>query len=433
MPRTRLALAAAFVVAASFPSLAHAQKVWVVAPTLGPGVDFNAILFAVNTAASGDLVLVKSGTYGPFELDGKGMYVVEDAGADVRIAGAPLLAVRNTSASQPTWLHGLSNEGSSAPVPRLEATDCAGSVLLSEVTWLKAREDFFGPPAFRAKACDDVVLDSCALIGLSGSVSCYGGSNCACVTVDGANGIELQSSKAAAFECSLAGGAGVEQSWCCGSCSWQADLGGIGAVLDQSHLWLQGVAQGGNGGAGGVSPPAPICYGAAKCGSPGVRFADATSVLTQSGGSVSAGAAGQTLSQYCTPPTCNVADVDGPGTTIVQPRAPKLALPPVAREGATVNATLSATPGIAALLVGTSIDALELAGLSGWLLVSGTTALVPLGAVPPSGSLTLPIVVSELGAGIDFRVLYLQAGHCTAGGSCALGVVRPIALLDAQF
>ena len=57
---------------------AAAQRVWVVAPTLGPGVDCTAIQPAIDAAADGDTVLVRAGTYKGFAIIAKGLYLHAD-------------------------------------------------------------------------------------------------------------------------------------------------------------------------------------------------------------------------------------------------------------------------------------------------------------------------------------------------------------------
>src|SRR5262245_40132899 len=60
---------------------ARAQNVFVVAPSPGPGVFSTRIQDAVNAAADGDVVLVKSGSYPGFLAFGKSLTVVAEDGA----------------------------------------------------------------------------------------------------------------------------------------------------------------------------------------------------------------------------------------------------------------------------------------------------------------------------------------------------------------
>ena len=61
---------------------------------------------AVAAAASGDTLLVKSGTYAAFTVDGeKSLSVVADTGASVTVDGT--VAVKNLAATQTVLLSGL--------------------------------------------------------------------------------------------------------------------------------------------------------------------------------------------------------------------------------------------------------------------------------------------------------------------------------------
>src|SRR5262245_13532469 len=92
-------------------SAASAQAVFVVAPAPGPGVFSTEIQPAIDAAVAGDLVLVKSGAYAGFTIDGKGVSVVADAGASVDVNGSE--SVTHVSASQHVLFRGLTIHGDS--------------------------------------------------------------------------------------------------------------------------------------------------------------------------------------------------------------------------------------------------------------------------------------------------------------------------------
>ncbi len=89
---------AALLLAPLLATLAAAQAVHVVDPS-GSG-DFTGIQAAVNAAASGDTILIKSGHYyGRTVIDGKGLKVVAELGAtDVEVIGG--ITVRNLAAGE---------------------------------------------------------------------------------------------------------------------------------------------------------------------------------------------------------------------------------------------------------------------------------------------------------------------------------------------
>lgn len=54
--------------------------IWIVDAANGPGTNFTDLPAAIQAAASGDTVLVRSGTYAPFAVAGKAL-TIRGAGA----------------------------------------------------------------------------------------------------------------------------------------------------------------------------------------------------------------------------------------------------------------------------------------------------------------------------------------------------------------
>src|SRR5437867_7856524 len=73
------------------------------------GGAFTQIQPAVDAAADGDTILVKSGTYGSFVVGDKGLAIVGDAGASVQVAGA--IRARNLAAGRTLVLENLDATG----------------------------------------------------------------------------------------------------------------------------------------------------------------------------------------------------------------------------------------------------------------------------------------------------------------------------------
>jgi hypothetical protein len=107
-------------------------EVHVVAPTVGPGVDFTDLQTAINAAAEGDTILVRDGAYGPyFYIAGKSLSVVAD-GASVRLTtginiGDPALWIGGLSQGQEVLVRGLRCEMGVA------VSQCEGAVWFDEV------------------------------------------------------------------------------------------------------------------------------------------------------------------------------------------------------------------------------------------------------------------------------------------------------------
>src|SRR5262245_49501533 len=93
-PRRVLAL----LLAALAPSLASAQNanVLVVDVAGGAGSAFTDIQTAINAAASGDIVLVRAGSYSAISIQAKSLSVVADAGAVVTVFGTSRIGALTT-------------------------------------------------------------------------------------------------------------------------------------------------------------------------------------------------------------------------------------------------------------------------------------------------------------------------------------------------
>ena len=101
-------------------SLASAQTVHTVDDGGGAGVDFIEIQDAVNGAAEGDVILVRTGNYDPVVVSGKSLTIQAEFGSMVRlvdpcnctVSGFPMLEVRDLAAGQEVFIRGLVVGGS---------------------------------------------------------------------------------------------------------------------------------------------------------------------------------------------------------------------------------------------------------------------------------------------------------------------------------
>ena len=124
--------------------LHSAQSVWVVDDDGGPDVDFTDIQPAVLASAAGDVILVRSGIYGPVTI-GRSKTVQADDGAVVRLhdpslplGGFPLLTIQNLDVGEEVYVRGLIVGASyfhpfGVPQEALRVTNSAGEVWLEDV------------------------------------------------------------------------------------------------------------------------------------------------------------------------------------------------------------------------------------------------------------------------------------------------------------
>lgn len=114
-----------------------AADVLVVDASAGAGTDFTALTDAVSAAADGDTLLVRSGDYaGGFDVDGKSLAIVAEAGADVNVLFEDeffdfneRVEVKSLSAGQTVVLRGLEVRGVNFAV---WVNGCAGHVVIED-------------------------------------------------------------------------------------------------------------------------------------------------------------------------------------------------------------------------------------------------------------------------------------------------------------
>jgi hypothetical protein len=396
----------------------------------GPGTDYTWLQTAIDAAAPGDTLLVRSGDYDGIAIVGKGLTVVADDGAVVNCGPDfnSFSAIRDVPAGQTVTVRGLSFDCywpiSSQQVfvgTTLMVRDCEGTVWLEDCTVLS------GGPSLQLWNSADVTVAGCTLEGFStgfrpGHPACgVLGSTAAIVgstllggvgqdsypgpspqiytPTEGKEGLWVQSNErpgiATLMACTLEGGQGGDGYWNILFCEPPKNGGAAARVLT-----------------GGTVPPE-------------LRHADTT---------FTGGAGG--ASTVCSP----IVAQPGPGLVVLAgselPLAgdtPVLAGPTPTREGALLQLTLTGAEGSAAfLLLGFAPGGAFLPGKGGDLLLGGALLVLPLANVPVGGELVLSVPVPELGAGVQGVVPYLQAATC-ASGTCNLGTGTALLLLDAAF
>ncbi|MFT5285970.1 MAG: hypothetical protein ACI8TQ_002138 [Planctomycetota bacterium] len=90
-------------------STAFAQTTWTVQGQSMAG-DFTDIQSAVDAASTGDTILIRTGAYDGFEIDGKGLNLIADEGASVSVmlpANGALIRVANLSPGTSVTMRGL--------------------------------------------------------------------------------------------------------------------------------------------------------------------------------------------------------------------------------------------------------------------------------------------------------------------------------------
>jgi len=236
----------------------RANQVHVVDDQPGPGVDFTAIQAAIDAAADGDTILVRSGEYASFAIDGKALRLIGDAqgGAKPRVAFGPqVVAIANAPASRELVLRGLRIE------PRIEIASCAGTVLLEDVESAGVQATACGALSIvRSELFGSLNLDTLRLVDSSAHAwqsVVHGG-------YPGRAGARLTNSALFLLSGHVAGGPGLiaTQNPFSPFCS-SGGAGGAGVALTEGSQCTSVDAgiQGGSGGPGSstLGPPPMTC------------------------------------------------------------------------------------------------------------------------------------------------------------------------------
>lgn len=113
-----------------------AQRTWVVDSNKGPGYDFQIIQQGVDAARSGDIVLVRSGSYTPFTVS-KGIRIFGAPGTDIvsTYGGSIPIHVRDLPAGETLVLAGLRTTVFPffTSIVQIYLQRCAGPVVLENV------------------------------------------------------------------------------------------------------------------------------------------------------------------------------------------------------------------------------------------------------------------------------------------------------------
>jgi hypothetical protein len=233
-----------FLTASVSAGLAEASGTRIITKPGGP--TFADIQSAVNAAASGDVILVGSGTYSGFTIDGLGVWVVATPSSSVVVGGSVL--VQNVPAGEDVLLSGLGSFNS-----RLTLSNCAGEVRLQSCQFQSAAGapivDFpctetppIEPPANLIQSCARVSLTMCDLRGTNGAscttLICRGG--------EGQSALGISDSDVALYACNLTGGNGGNTINCAHVAS-----GGQGCTVSGVLFASGSTFQGGVGGYGG--------------------------------------------------------------------------------------------------------------------------------------------------------------------------------------
>lgn len=233
---------------------AFAQSVHVVDDDMP--ADFASITAAIAAASDGDTIVVRDGTYDAFTLDGVGLTIVADAGAQVvvtSVGAAPMTTLRNLPAGSKLRLRGIDflATGNDFRGPGLSILSCDGEVWVEDCLTDTMPITTASSNPFRQSVSVDirdaasVVLDRCSLRGMDGICVFFTSGT----PEVGGVALSIENSGVLAHGCTIRSGS---------SCFLQG-AGADGVVMTGGTLVLRDCSvRGGAGFIGGsISPPGP--------------------------------------------------------------------------------------------------------------------------------------------------------------------------------
>jgi len=200
-------------------------KVWTVMSPVGPGIDFATVGAAMQVAGDGDVILLRGLTADwLMDIGGKGVTVLTDVGVTSNFW---MVKVHDVPAGRTCTVRGVITSG-------VELSNCAGAVVLEEITVQSSLIAPTGTPALRVDGCAGVVVRGGSFRGSKGLSS----------SDPGDAGLLASNSNVSVWNAELAGGPGAGD-------PLTASKGGPGAQVVGGDLWLIGTPC--KGGAGGPS------------------------------------------------------------------------------------------------------------------------------------------------------------------------------------
>jgi len=413
-----MTLRALLVLALSAPLAA--QATWTVDDD-GPA-DFTTLQLAVDFAADGDTILVRSGFYSLTVIDGEGL-VIQGEGSVVLqnfLAQSPTLEIRNLAAGQAVHLRGLELDAfAGAEVTTLVVANCAGPVLLEDCL-----VNGVGTPV-SVQNCASATFSRCKLEAppTFASFSPFFFFGFAPYVGLGATG-----SNVFLYDCLVQGSSGAAAYTLFLEIAPAPSAAAV--ALTTSTLFAVGSTLSGGSGGG---DPLGLCWPGAD-GSPGLSVASGSVAHLQDctvlGGAGGAGGCGH-------PDGSDAQDIDVVSGEVHHLSGAARAFhgtSPIV-EGTATNVHLEGEPGDAALLHVqlAAAPALFFPQYGAALHLPFGFAVVPLGVLPPSGVLDLPFPVPALPPGLESFRAVGQVLFVGASGGFFEGGPSTLLILDAAL
>lgn len=403
---------------------ASAGEAWVIQ---GAGAGHYATLQgAIDAAGDGGILIVGTGTYAPFVIDGKSIVLYAAEGANVEVAGT--VEIKNITATKAVFLAGLTVTGAmtqDGSSPGLRLTNSLGNLRFRDCTFrggpgspvTNSCESLgSGSPGVLVDGSTRVAFATCTIVGGNSADMPING-DYECPSRDGPDGLVATASTLCLHKCDCTGGDG-------GNAGEMPGRGGRGCAATGNGFFASGTTF--RGGRGGDAWDFVLSDGAD--GGDGLFLGANTGVhllaCTEVGG-----AGGHGLDSDGQPGVPRT----GPGIAVEHPGASRwVAGPRIARDAASAAITFHGTQGDSVLEQGSSaLDFHLFPGATGFrFILPPLTDLTTPAVIPAAGSVggSLPapdVVAPGLGT-----VLYTQMSATSASSETLLGNALDVVVLD---
>ncbi|MEM7307983.1 MAG: hypothetical protein AAF682_14995 [Planctomycetota bacterium] len=384
----------------------------------GAAGTFPGIKGAVFAASEGDTILVRSGTYPGFTVDGKSLTIVAEDGAEVAVLPEfsvveHAVQVRGLGPGQHVVVRGMTlfPDVLSFPEPVLLIEDNLGTVVLEDVH-TDTFESWQAVP-LSVRNSQAVLFNRCTFQASICGFPCAAG--------------EVSDSNLTVYDSEFRGGDGTTPLPFSG-----AGAGGAGLIVSGGTLFAAGTLFA--GGDGGTTENPEQCTAA---GGDGIQLTTLSPALTLRGCTLAAGqpGGGGTSDPPCGDPNGEPIHVET-GTVLELPgEARSLAVSAAVREGESLALDFGGEPGDL-VFVGfahTIAPPLFVPVLAGELALGFPFQVLFQGEIGASGALATAALMPELGPGVMAVHLHLQAVHFALGGATFLGGTSSAVGLDASL